>query len=87
MAKKVSDEFLEHIVETGKQKLTQEQLWKEFVDGGYYERVKASMPEHVREATQLWDDNTWKLYIYNYAKIQFNIKVAFGEVEYKKILN
>lgn len=86
MAKKVSDEFLEYIVKSGKTKLTADQLFEEFVSGGFYARVKENMPENVQASTLYWDDNSWKIYIYNYAKLQFGIKTMFGKEKYKNIL-
>lgn len=86
MSKKVSDEFVDYIANSGKTKLTSEQLFEEFVSGGFYERCKASIPAHVMAAIEHWDDNAWKMYIHNYCKMHFNVRAMCGKPEYKNIL-
>lgn len=69
MAKKVSDEFLDYIVTSGKTKLTADELYSLFTENGYKDRCLNLHPD-----LSYWDDDRWKVYIYNYAKLIFGLK-------------
>lgn len=85
--KKATDEFLEYIIESGKTKLTAEMLFEEFKSTGYYQKCIDNMTEELRTAVGYWKDEHWRMYLYNYCKLQLGIKAAFGNKEMSKIVS
>lgn len=69
-ARQITNEFAKYIIENNKTKLSMDELYKEFVDTGYFDKCKNALPEHLSPILEYWDDNSWKIYIWNYVKLQ-----------------
>lgn len=86
--REVSDEFLEYIINSGKTKLTADLLFEEFKLSGYYKKCVDSLTNDLESAVSNWDDEQWKVYIYNYAKLTLGIKSIFnGDKSLSKIIS
>lgn len=83
---KVSDQFLDYIIESGKTKLTADMLYDEFKSSGYYQKCIDNVSADLQEAVSYWTEEHWKFYIYNYVKLQLGIKAMLGEKELAKIV-
>lgn len=72
-AQKITDEFADYIIKSNKTKMTMDDLFKEFVNTGYFQKCKENLPTHLTPILEHWDDNTWKMYIWNYVKLQADL--------------
>lgn len=53
-----------------------DEMFEEFVNTGYYDKCKSTLPDHLKPIFEHWDDNSWKIYIWNYVKICTNQRKA-----------
>lgn len=71
---KVSDEFIEYLISSGKTKMNADMVFEDFKNLGYYQRCIDSVDNSMKAVLSRWNDEHWKIYIYNYAKLTIGIK-------------